>query len=135
MKKILALISFAMLMAFAVSCERFEENPPYYQISYDMHYISSTGSPTDFSNIAKEVDPYINKVLNSENDAVSLYNQILSKTKDASYTANNGSYYKLFVAKYIAKKESENVIRYEADPSYTSPVGHIWDEQGSRDTK
>ena len=33
----------------------------------------------------------------------------------------------------LSKKEDEHTVRYDIDPSYKSPVGHIWDDKGSRD--
>lgn len=135
MKKVLSFLTFAFLIVLtSVSCKKGEaEFPPYYQIHTPWE-INSTGSHiTDFSNIFKVTDPYINKTYNSENEAISVYNDLLSKTRDATFSAYNGSYVKLTIAKYIATKENEYTVRYDADPKYKAPVAHIWDESGSRD--
>ena len=136
MKKIITLLGLAVLIVSSISCKKQDDDfPPYYQVAVEWKVTSSTGSPTDFSNILNVIDPYINTDFKSEKEAVNLYNQLLAKTKDASYTASYDSYVKFFIRRYIAKQESESVIRYDVDPKYTSPVAHIWDKDGSRDLK
>ena len=135
MKKTLSILALAFLAILtSVSCKKTDaEFPPYYQISTAWVINSSSSGTTDFSNIFRVTDPYINKTYKSENEAVSVYKDLLSKTKDATYSAYNGSYLKLSIARYVATKENEYTVAYNADGKYKSPVAHLWDENGSRD--
>ena len=135
MKKILSLLGWALLMASTFSCGKIDDGkmPDLYRIGRDGQTISTTTSPTDFSNIYSVVDRYINTDYNSEKEALNAYKDVLSQTKDAKYTANNGSYYKILINKYVARKLDEHSYEYVIDNSYKSPVSHIWDKDGSRD--
>lgn len=136
MKKILYLLSAALLIFAAVSCGKLDDDTPapYFKVSTSWSVHSSTISGnTDFSQIFAVTDKYINETYNSESQALSVYNDILGKTKDAQYNAAADSYVRLHITKYIATRESEHVVKYDADPNYKSPVSHIWDARGSRD--
>ena len=136
MKKFLAILSFAILMVSSISCEKLENDfPPYFKVAIEGNISGSTSNPADFSKILDVVNPYVNTDLKSEKEAVNLYNQLLSQTKDAPYSVGYDSSITLLIRKYVAKKESESVISYDIDKTYTSPVAHIWDKSGSRDLK
>ncbi len=136
MKKILALLGLAVLMVSSISCDKIGDDfPPYFKVAIDRHINSSTSNPADFSKILNVVEPYINTELKSEKEAVNLYNQLLSQTKDAPYSVGYDSSVTMLIRKYVAKRESETVISYDIDNTYTSPVAHIWDKDGSRDLK
>ena len=130
MKKILLFLGFALMMICAVSCDKEPgAGDPFYRVNASCHY--STDS--DFSNIFKVTDPYANKNFSSERAARSAYDDILSETKNAPYTADGEDYVKLVIIKYVATVESEISTSYNPDPTYKSPVSHIWDAKGSRD--
>lgn len=136
MKRILALLGFAVLLVSSISCDKIGDDfPPYFKVAIDGNINGSSSRPADFSKILNVVNPYINTKLNSEKEAVNLYNQLLSQTKDAPYSVGYDSSITLLIIKYIAKNESETVISYDIDKTYTSPVAHIWDKNGSRDLK
>ncbi|MCQ2170124.1 MAG: hypothetical protein MJY48_00990 [Bacteroidales bacterium] len=134
MKRFLTLLASALLVLSFTSCDKEGGDfPPYYKVSKEMRYVSGTSGTSDFSQISAELDKYINTEFASEGQAVSLYKDILSKTKDASYSAPGESYLIMKITKYVSHRENEYTISYEADPSYKSPVSHIWDANGSRD--
>lgn len=136
MKKFILLLSAALLVFTAVSCEKEGSDvpAPYYKVatSASLRGSTATGQP-DFSQITPEINKYTNAMFNSEKEALSAYNDILSKTRDARFSAPNGSYVKIYIAKYSAKRIDEHTVDYDFDESYKSPVTHIWDERGSRD--
>lgn len=132
--KFFTIIASALLVLSVVSCDKNDQDfPPIYRISTSYKMTSGTFGNSDFKQIFAVTDQYINTDLSSEDQAVATYNDILSKTKDASYSAPGDSYVKLSIVRYVSRQESENVIQYDIDPSYKSPVEHIWDAQGSRD--
>lgn len=134
MKKLIALLGFVTLLVSAVSCNKNDDEfPPYYQVSRSFSYSVSTGSTTDFSNLFDIIDPYINKRVDRESQAIEMYNEILEKTKNVSWHANESSYLQLSISKYSVKSQTETSITYDIDPSYRSPKNHIWDSKGSRD--
>lgn len=135
MKKFLSIIAFAMLILTTASCTKDDSKdyPPYWQIAKTVQWSGGTEGYADFSKISAVVDQYANVRFDTESQAVAAYNDILSKTKDVEYTALTESFYKLYIAKYVSKKEDEHTVSYDIDPSYKSPVGHIWDAKGSRD--
>ena len=135
MKKFLTILGATLMMFATVSCNKTDSDsfPPYYRIDRAVKSTSFGTKITDFSNILRVVDQHINTDLKSESEAVSLYNDILSKTKDAEYAAYNGSYVTISIARYTATREDEHTIQYSLDNSYKSPVSHTWDEKGSRD--
>lgn len=134
MKRFFTIIASALLVFSAISCKKADNDfPPYYRVGTSVRWIGGSSGTSDFSRISAETDKYVNTDFPSESQAVATYNDILSKTKDAPYTAPEGSYFKLSVERYIGKQEDEHTVRYDIDPSYKSPVGHIWDDKGSRD--
>ena len=134
MKRIFTIIASALLVLSVASCEKENDGfAPYYKVSTSLRWTGGTSGNSDFSKISAVADQYVNTQFASEAEAVAKYKDILSKTKDVSYSAPGDSYYKLSVEKYVGKQEDEHTIRYDIDPSYKSPVGHIWDAQGSRD--
>lgn len=134
MKRLFTIIASVLLVLSSVSCEKADNDfPPYYRVGTSVRWIGGSFGTSDFSRISAETDKYVNTDFSSESQAVATYNDILSKTKDAPYTAPEGSYFKLSIERYIGKQEDEHTICYDIDPSYKSPVGHIWDDKGSRD--
>ena len=134
MKRFFTIIASALLVLSAASCDKDSSDfPPYYKLSTSRSLSSGTFGSSDFSNISKVTDQYVNVEFSSEDQAVATYNDVLSKTRDVDFTAPEGTYFKLTIEKYVSKREDEHSIRYDADPSYKSPVGHIWDDKGSRD--
>ncbi len=137
MKNVLYLLGAALLMLAVASCGKIDSDDtpaPYYKVSTSFRVSSSTlTGKADFSNIFSVTDKYVNERYNSESAAVAAFNDILNKTKDAQYNAAGESFVEIHISKYVAKRESEHVINYDVDPTYKSPVGHIWDAQGSRD--
>ena len=134
MNRIFTIIAFALLVLSAASCSKVNNDlPPYYRIATPSIWKSGSSGTSDFSRIYAVTDQYVNRDFSSEEQAMAAYNDILSKTKDVPYTAPEGSYVKLLIEKYIGKYEDEHTARYDVDPSYKSPVGHIWDDKGSRD--
>ncbi|MCQ2181351.1 MAG: hypothetical protein MJY50_04760 [Bacteroidales bacterium] len=134
MNRVLVIIASALLVLSAVSCGKPNDDlPPYYRIATPYIWKSGPSGTSDFSRIFAVTDQYINKDFANEEQAKAIYNDILSKTKDVPFSAPEGSYLKLIIEKYIAKQEDEHTARYDIDPAYKSPVGHIWDDKGSRD--
>lgn len=136
MKKVLYFLGAALLMLAVASCGKIGDDTPapYFKVSTSWEIQSGTLSgKTDFSNIFAETNQYNNVSYKSESEALSVYNSVLAKTKDVTYTAAGSSFVELHITKYIATRESEHVIKYDADPNYKSPVRHIWDAKGSRD--
>ena len=134
MKRVFAIIASVLFVLSAASCSKANNDlPPYYRIATPSIWKSGSSGTSDFSRIYAVTDQYVNRDFSSEGQAMAAYNDILSKTKDVPYTAPEGSYVKLLIEKYIGKYEDEHTARYDVDPSYKSPVGHIWDDKGSRD--
>lgn len=135
MKRFFTIIAAAMLVLSVASCskETGGDNPPYYQVLTSYHATGGTSGSSDFTKIFAVTDQYRDIQFSSEDKAVSAYKDILAKTKDAPYSAHDDSFVKLSISKFIGKQEDEHTVRYEADPNYKSPVGHIWDAKGSRD--
>ena len=134
MKRVFAIIASVLFVLSAASCSKVNNDlPPYYRIATPSIWKSGSSGTSDFSRIYAVTDQYVNRDFSSEQQAMAAYNDILSKTKDVPYTAPEGSYVKLLIEKYIGKYEDEHTARYDVDPSYKSPVGHIWDDKGSRD--
>lgn len=134
MKRVFAIIASVLFVLSAASCSKVNNDlPPYYRIATPSIWKSGSSGTSDFSRIYAVTDQYVNRDFSSEEQAMAAYNDILSKTKDVPYTAPEGSYVKLLIEKYIGKYEDEHTARYDVDPSYKSPVGHIWDDKGSRD--
>lgn len=135
MKRFFTLIASTLLVLSVTSCDKEggSDFPPYYKVSTSYRMTSGTSGNSDFSKIFAVSDQYVNTEFSSETQATAAYNDILSKTKDVSYSAPGESFVKLSIVKYISKKENENTYQYYADPNYKSPVGHIWDARGSRD--
>lgn len=134
MKRFFAIIASALLVLSVVSCGKDDADfPPYYKVLTSVRWTSGSSGTSDFSQITAVTDQYVNTEFSSEEQAVSAYNVILSKTRNVPYTAPGESYAKLSIVRYIGKKENEYTVRYDVDPNYKSPFSHIWDAQGSRD--
>mgnify|MGYP003313416658 CR=1 FL=1 len=134
MKRFFTIIASALLILSVASCDKDDSGfAPYYRVSTSFRWTGGTSGDADFSQISAVTDQFINIDFPSEERAVATYKDILSKTKDVSYSAPGDSYFKLSVAKYVSTQEDEHTIKYDIDPNYKSPVGHIWDAQGSRD--
>lgn len=134
MNRIFTIIAFALLILSAASCKKADVDlPPYYRIATPSIWKSGSSGTSDFSRIYAVTDQYVNRDFFSEEQAMAAYNDILAKTTDVPYTAPEGSYFKMLIEKYIGKQEDEHSARYDVDPSYKSPVCHIWDDKGSRD--
>ena len=135
MKKIFFILAAAAVVCLAAtSCDKGDDgNPPYYQVLTSWEIQSGTGKSSNFDQIFAVTNQYLNFQFSSEDKAVAAYKDILSQTKDAPYSASGSSFVKLSITKYVAKRENEYTVRYEADPNYKSPLSHIWDAQGSRD--
>ena len=119
MKKILTLLSLAVLMVSSISCDKIGNDfPPYFKVAIDGNISGSTSNPADFSKILDVVNPYINTEIKSEKEAINLYNQLLSQTKDAPYSVGYDSSITLLIRKYVAKQESESVISYDTRRQY-----------------
>lgn len=122
-------------MLAAVSCGKTGSDlpAPYFKVFTSWEIYNGPSGKTDFSNIFAVTNQYKDERYESESEALSVYNSVLAKTKDVTYTAAGSSFVDLHITKYIATRESEHVIKYDADPNYKSPVRHIWDAKGSRD--
>lgn len=134
MKRVFAIIASVLFVLSAASCSKVNNDlAPYYRIATSSIWKSGSSGTSDFSRIYAVTDQYVNRDFSSEEQAMAAYYDILSKIRDVPYTAPEGSYVKLLIEKYIGKYEGEHTARYDVDPSYKSPVGHIWDDKGSRD--
>lgn len=136
MKRIFTIIASALLVfSLASSCDKEDDKAtaPYYKLSKSMRIVSGTSGTSDFSQISAVSDQYINSEFATEQQALDVYKDVISKTKDASYSAPDDAFFALSIVRYVCKQEGENMYRYDVDPNYKSPVGHIWDAQGSRD--
>lgn len=123
-------IALASLLLALTGCKKDTvEYQTSYAIDYGQSTVEGTHGTSDFHNISDVVDPYLGKTYLTENEVLAVYNDILSKTRNAEYTAPKDSYYKLYTRKSIANQSNTGFID---DPAYKSPA-HIWDKDGSRD--
>ena len=134
MKKLISILSFITLLVSAVSCQKNDSGfNPYYQVSSSFRLVSSLGSEPDFENLFSVIDSYVNKRVDTEKEAIAMLDEIVAKTKNVSWHANEGSYVQISISKLVVKRHTETTVVYDFDDTYRSPKSHIWDAQGSRD--
>lgn len=133
MKKLVKLFCLALFAVSAVSCEKAKDDfPPYYQLAYDFREVSFGQAP-DFSAIFNIIDSYVNKRVDSESEAIAMFNEVVSKADKVTWHATDDSYVSLYIVKLVVTKKTDTIITYDFDTSYKSPKKYVWDSQGSHD--